>query len=70
MARVAKPGAYFLLRGASEKEAHDQFTYLSKKRLEKYFSQYFAIGVPRQYIMVSDAGTLQSMVALLRRKPN
>ena len=66
--RVAKPSAYFLLRGASNKESHGQFTCLSEKRLEKYFSDHFAIGVPKHYTMVSDAGTLRSMVAVLRRK--
>jgi len=68
VARVAKPSAYFLLRGASYKESHEQFTCLSEKRLEKYFSDHFAVGVPRHYTMVSDAGTLRSMVAVLRRK--
>jgi ubiquinone/menaquinone biosynthesis C-methylase UbiE len=68
MARVAKPSAYFLLRGANNKEPHGQFTCLSEKRLEKYFSDHFAIGVPKHYTMVSDAGTLRSMVAVLRRK--
>jgi ubiquinone/menaquinone biosynthesis C-methylase UbiE len=68
MARVAKPSAYFLLRGANNKESHGQFTCLSEKSLEKYFSDHFAIGVPKHYTMVSDAGTLRSMVAVLRRK--
>ena len=68
VARVAKPSAYFLLRGASNKEFQEQFTCLTDKRLEKYFSEYFAIGVPKQYTMVSDAGTLRSMVAILRRR--
>jgi ubiquinone/menaquinone biosynthesis C-methylase UbiE len=68
VARVAKPSACFLLRGASNKESHGQFTCLSEKRLEKYFSDHFAIGVPKHYTMVSDAGTLRSMVAVLRRK--
>jgi ubiquinone/menaquinone biosynthesis C-methylase UbiE len=67
-ARVAKPGALFLLRGASSREPHHEFTYLTQKRLEKYFRQYFTIGVPRHYMMISDAGTLQSIVAVLRRK--
>jgi len=67
-ARVAKPSAYFLLRGASYKESDGQFTCLSEKRLEKYFSDHFAIRVPKHYTMVSDAGTLRSMVAVLRRK--
>src|SRR5437016_7012697 len=68
VARVAKPSAYFLLRGASNKESHGQFTCLSEKCLEKYFSDHFTIGVPKHYTMVSDAGTLRSMVAVLRRK--
>ena len=68
VARVAKPSAHFLLRGASNKESNGQFTCLSEKRLEKYFSDHFAIGVPKHYTMVSDAGTLRSMVAVLRRK--
>ena len=68
VARVAKPSACFLLRGASNKESHGQFTCLSEKRLEKYFSDHFPIGVPKHYTMVSDAGTLRSMVAVLRRK--
>jgi ubiquinone/menaquinone biosynthesis C-methylase UbiE len=68
VARVAKPSAYFLLRGASDKESHGQFTCLTAKRLEKYFSDHFAIGAPKHYTMVSDAGTLRSMVAVLRRK--
>ena len=67
-ARVAKPSAYFLLRGASNNESHGQFTCLTEKRLEKHFSDHFAIGVPKYYSMVSDAGTLRSMVAVLRRK--
>jgi ubiquinone/menaquinone biosynthesis C-methylase UbiE len=67
-ARVAKPGAYFLLRGASDREPNHEFTYLTQKRLEKYFRQYFTIGVPRHYMMISDAGTLQSIVAVQRRK--
>jgi 2-polyprenyl-3-methyl-5-hydroxy-6-metoxy-1,4-benzoquinol methylase len=68
VARIAKPNAYFLLRGASNKESHEQFTCLTEKRLEKYFSDHFAIGAPRHYTMVSDAGTLRSMVAVLRRR--
>jgi ubiquinone/menaquinone biosynthesis C-methylase UbiE len=68
VARVAKSGAYFLLRGASNKESHEQFTHLTEKRLEKYFSNRFTIGMPKQYTMISDAGTLHSMVAVLRRK--
>ena len=67
-ARVAKPNVYFLLRGASNKESHEQFTCLTEKRLEKYFSDHFAIGTPKHYTMVSDAGILRSMVAVLRRK--
>jgi ubiquinone/menaquinone biosynthesis C-methylase UbiE len=68
VARVAKPSAYLLLRGASNKESREQFTCLTEKRLEKYFSDHFAIGAPRHYTMVSDAGTLRSMVAVLRRR--
>ncbi len=68
VARVAQPRAYFLLRGASNKESHGQFTCLTEKRLEKYFSDHFVIGVPKHYTMVSDAGILRSMVAVLRRK--
>lgn len=68
VARVAKPSGYFLLRGASDRESPGQFTYLTEKRLEKYFSSAFAIGVPKHYTMVSDAGTLRSMVAVLSRK--
>jgi ubiquinone/menaquinone biosynthesis C-methylase UbiE len=68
VARVAKPNAYFLLRGASNKESHGQFTFLTQRRLEKHFSDHFAIGAPKHYTMVSDAGTLRSMVAVLRRK--
>jgi ubiquinone/menaquinone biosynthesis C-methylase UbiE len=68
VARVATPSAYFLLRGASDKESHGQFTCLTAKRLKKYFSDHFAIGAPKHYTMVSDAGTLRSMVAVLRRK--
>ena len=67
-ARVAKPNAYFLLRGASNKESHEQFTCLTEKRLEKYFSDHFAVGAPNHYTMVSDAGILRSMVAVLKRK--
>ena len=67
-AKVARPGAYFLLRGASNKEPHDQFTYLSQKRLDKYFGKYYDIGVPREYRMASDAGTLESLVAMLKRR--
>ncbi len=67
-ARVAKPNAYFLLRGASNKESHEQFTCLTHKRLKKYFSDHFAIGAPKHYTMVSNAGTLRSMVGVLRRK--
>jgi ubiquinone/menaquinone biosynthesis C-methylase UbiE len=67
-ARVAKPSAYFLLRGASNKESHGDFTCLTEKRLKKYFSNHFAIGIPSHYVMVSDAGTLRSMVAVLRRR--
>jgi ubiquinone/menaquinone biosynthesis C-methylase UbiE len=67
-ARVAKPRAYFLLRGASDKESHGDFTCLNEKRLKKYFSDHFAIGIPKHYVMVSDAGTLRSMVAVLRRR--
>jgi ubiquinone/menaquinone biosynthesis C-methylase UbiE len=67
-ARVAKPSAYFLLRGASNKESHGQFTYLTEKRLKNYFSDHFAIGIPKHYLMLSDAGTLRSMVAILRRR--
>jgi ubiquinone/menaquinone biosynthesis C-methylase UbiE len=68
VARVAKPSAHFLLRGASNKESHEQFTYLTKKRLEKYFSNKFVIGAPKHYMMISDAGSLHSLVAVLRRK--
>lgn len=67
-ARVARPNAYFLLRGASSEESDDQFTCLTEKRLEKYFSGHFAIGAPKHYTMVSDAGILRSMVAVLRRR--
>jgi ubiquinone/menaquinone biosynthesis C-methylase UbiE len=67
-ARVAKPNAYFLLRGASHRESHEQFTCLTHKRLKKYFSDHFAIGAPKHYTMVSNAGTLRSMVGVLRRK--
>jgi ubiquinone/menaquinone biosynthesis C-methylase UbiE len=68
VARVAKRNAHFLLRGASNKESHKQFTYLTEKRLEKYFSNKFAIGTPKHYMMMSDAGSLRSLVAVLRRK--
>jgi ubiquinone/menaquinone biosynthesis C-methylase UbiE len=67
-ARVTKPSAYFLLRGVSNKESSGQFTYLTEKRLENYFSDHFAIGAPKHYTMVSDAGTLRSMIAVLRRR--
>src|SRR2546425_7517985 len=44
VARVAKPSAYFLLRGASNKESPADFTCLTEKRLKNYFSDHFAIG--------------------------
>ena len=69
VARVAKPGAYFLLRGADYREKEENFMRLTEKRLERVFSKSFTIGPPRHYLMVSDAGTLKSLVALMRRKP-
>ena len=70
VARVAKPGAHFLLRGASDEESPAQFTNLTGSRLEKFFSGRFVIGTPMRYTMVSDAGTLQSLVAVLTRMPH
>ncbi len=70
VARVAKPGTFLLLRGADFRESAEQFTRLSEKRLAKFFSKNFIIGPPQHYLMVSDAGTLKSMVTVLRRRAN
>jgi len=66
--RVARTGAYFLLRGADDRESEEEFTRLNERRLSKYFGGMWEWEPPKHYSMVSDAGTLKSLVAVMRRK--
>ena len=70
VARVARPNALFLLRGADIHESRHQFTQLSETRLQRYFGKTFSMGQAQHYVMVSDAGTLRSLVTVLKRKPD
>ena len=68
VARVAKTGAHFLLRGADDRESEEEFTRLTEKRLSKYFDGKWELGSPMHYVMVSDSGTLNSLVTVMKRK--
>lgn len=67
IARVMKPGGCFLLRGC--RNVKDlPFNAITEEVVDKFFSEYFSRGMVLPIRLVSDAGTLEANVVVMKRK--